>query len=83
MPEILDFIRSKIPRKEISPTRNQIRSMIDFDPEHLKRDAIIEHLLDQVDDLMEIIDDDQMNLDGDTMGDEIDLRAPRLTRYRK
>ncbi len=43
MPELLDFIRAKIPKRQLRPTREQIMQMVDVDPDALKLDVVVQH----------------------------------------
>ena len=72
MPELIDFIRAKIPKKQLRPTREQIREMISFDADALKRDAVTQYLLSQVEDHMEMLSDVDVSIDADKMADQID-----------
>ena len=72
MPEILDFIRSKIPKRQVRPTRGQIRQMVKVDADELKRDAVMQYLLSQVEDHMEMLSDVDVSIDADKMADQID-----------
>lgn len=69
-PELLDYIRSKIPKKEIRPTRDQVRAMVAIDPEELKRDAVTRHLMQQVDVLVAELDIDA-TIDHDKVTDAV------------
>lgn len=78
VPELLSFIRSKIPKTRIRPTREQITTMISFDPDILKRDVIINHLLKRVDEYIIRLSDTDIMFDKEAIIEKIDraLDAP-------
>jgi hypothetical protein len=72
MPELLDFIRSKIQKRQIRPTRDQIKEMVGIDFEALKHDAVMRYLTGKVDDYMSLLSGVDTNIDLNIMVDEID-----------
>lgn len=71
MPEFINFIRAKIPKRQLKPTPDQLRQLVTVNAEALKRDAITEYLLAQVDDYMTQISGHDVNLDATKIADEI------------
>lgn len=72
MPEFLDFIRAKIPRVQLRPSAEQIKEMVRIDVDALKRDAVTQHLLSQVDKHMEMLAGIDININADDISVEID-----------
>lgn len=71
MPELLDFIRSKIPKRQLRPSREQIMQMVDVDPNALKRDVVVQHLMKQVDSYMAMLSGADVTFDRDKIADDI------------
>jgi 5S rRNA maturation endonuclease (ribonuclease M5) len=71
MPELLDFIREKIPKRQLRPTREQIMQMVDVDPDALKRDVVVQHLMKQVDSYMAMLSGADVTFNRDKIADDI------------
>jgi len=71
MPELLDFIRAKIPKRQLRPTREQIMQMVDVDPDALKRDVVVQHLMKQVDYYLTLLSGADVTFNRDKIADDI------------
>lgn len=72
MPELLNFIRAKIPKKQLRPSREQILDMINFDNDALKRDAVMNYQSSKVDYYMKLLSGEEIRIDKEKAVEDID-----------